>query len=142
MNIEFNRDIDNYKETVLLGLTARQLIYSVLSLIAGGAVVLLVYPYAGLTVSAYVAIPVAAPVALSGFYSYNGMTFMQLMKKKIGFAFGSKALSYISTEGMNEIEGIRHEEMTAGKKKKKGRKNNGNTIKRVQGDKKGRRAII
>ena len=99
MVIEVNKNIDNYKESVVLGLTARQLIFSILSLLAGGGIVLLTYPYVGLTTSAYIAIPVVAPIALTGFYSYNGMTFMQMMKLKLHFAFGNRALIYISTEG-------------------------------------------
>ena len=83
MIIEVNKDIDRYKETVVLGLTARQLIFSIMSVAIGGGIVLLVYPYVGLTVSAYIAIPVVAPIALNGFYSYHGMTFMQMMKKKL-----------------------------------------------------------
>ena len=75
MVIEVNKNIDNYKESVVLGLTARQLIFSIISLIVGGGIVLLTYPYVGLTTSADIAIPVVAPIALTGFYSYNGMTF-------------------------------------------------------------------
>ena len=93
MVIEVNKDIDRYKESVVLGLTARQLIYSIVSVVIGGGIVLLVYPYVGLTVSAYIAIPVVAPIALTGFYSYNGMTFMQMMKLKLHFSFGNKALT-------------------------------------------------
>lgn len=36
MVIEVNKNIDNYKESVVLGLTARQLIFSIISLIVGG----------------------------------------------------------------------------------------------------------
>lgn len=39
MIIEINKDIDRYKETVIMGLTARQLIFSVLSVLVGGGVV-------------------------------------------------------------------------------------------------------
>ena len=88
MVIEVNKNIDNYKESVVLGLTARQLIFSIISLIVGGGIVLLTYPYVGLTTSAYIAIPVVAPIALTGFYSYNGMTFVEMMKLKLHFAFG------------------------------------------------------
>ena len=56
MVIEVNKNIDNYKESVVLGLTARQLIFSIISLIVGGGIVLLTYPYVGLTTSAYIAI--------------------------------------------------------------------------------------
>lgn len=118
MIIEVNKDIDRYKESVCLGLTARQLIFSIASVVVGGGIVLLLYRYVGLTVSAYIAIPAVTPIALSGFYSYNGMTFMQMMKQKIHFTFGNKPLTYISTEGEQEIGQIKAEEMTTDKKKK------------------------
>lgn len=118
MIIEVNKDIDRYKESVCLGLTARQLIFSIASVVVGGGIVLLLYRYVGLTVSAYIAIPAVAPIALSGFYSYNGMTFMQMMKQKIHFAFGNRPLTYISTEGEQEIVQIGAEEMATDKKKK------------------------
>lgn len=123
MVIEVNKDIDRYKETVVMGLTARQLIFSIASVVVGGGIVLLLYRYVGLTVSAYIAIPAVAPIALSGFYSYNGMTFMQMMKKKLHFAFKNKPLTYLSTEGETEVEKIRFEELAAEKKtgKKKGK---------------------
>ncbi|MBR1744355.1 MAG: PrgI family protein [Lachnospiraceae bacterium] len=125
MIIEVNKDIDRYKETVVLGLTARQLIFSIASVVVGGGIVLLVYPYVGLTVSAYIAIPAVAPIALNGFYSYNGMTFMQMMKKKLHFAFANKPVTYISTEGEAEVEAIRLAEATEDKKKRKNRLNEG-----------------
>lgn len=87
MVIEVNTDIQNYKETVFLGLTAKQLLFSAASLAAGGGIVLLAYPYTGLTAGAYIAVPVAAPIALSGFYSYNGMGFIEMVKLKLHFAF-------------------------------------------------------
>lgn len=36
---------------------------------------ILLYEKIGLTFSCYVAVPIVAPVALCGFYSYNGMGF-------------------------------------------------------------------
>ena len=44
MVIEINKDIERYKESVVMGLTAKQLVYSVASVIAGGGIVLLLYP--------------------------------------------------------------------------------------------------
>lgn len=110
MVIDINKNIDNYRETVVLGLTAKQLIYSILSVAVGGGIVLLLYQKAGLTVSAYIAIPAVTPIALSGFYSYNGMGFMEMMKLKIHFAFGNRALAYVSTEGEDVIREIRQQE--------------------------------
>lgn len=117
MVIEVNKDIDRYKESVVLGLTARQLIYSIISVVIGGGIVLFVYPYVGLTTSAYIAIPIVAPIALTGFYSYNGMTFMEMMKLKLHFSFGNKALTYISTESVDEIRKGQMEGEITGKKK-------------------------
>ena len=117
MVIEVNKDIDRYKESVVLGLTARQLIYTIFSVVIGGGIVLLVYPYVGLTTSAYIAIPVVAPIALTGFYSYNGMTFMEMMKLKLHFSFGNKALTYVSTESADEIKRVQIAEEMAGRKR-------------------------
>ena len=75
MNISINKDIEKYQESVVMGLTARQLIFSIASIACGGAIVLLTYRHVGLTGSAYIAIPVVAPLALNGFYSYQGMSF-------------------------------------------------------------------
>ncbi len=119
MVIDINKNIDNYKETVVLGLTAKQLIYSILSVAMGGGIVLLLYQKVGLTVSAYIAIPAVTPIALSGFYSYNGMGFMEMMKLKMHFAFGNRALAYVSTEGEDVIRNIRQQEMMADKKARK-----------------------
>lgn len=116
VSVEINRDIDKFQESVVLGLTAKQLIASVLSVLIGGAIVLLSYKKVGLTASAYIAIPVVAPIALSGFYSYNGMSFMQMMKKRIHFMLKVKPLVYRSTENVSELKDIALQ-MEAEKKK-------------------------
>ena len=103
MIIEINKDIETYQESVAMGLTARQLIFSIASIIIGGGLVFLLYPYIGLTGAAYVAIPVVAPIALGGFYSYNGMSFYEVIRKKIYFMFFNKTLTYVSTEGENSV---------------------------------------
>ena len=110
MVIEINKDIDRYKESVVMGLTAKQLIFSVASVAAGGGIVLLLYRYIGLTPSVYVAIPVAAPIALGGFYSFNGMGFYEYMGRKMRMLFANRPLAYVSTEGEETIREIRMEE--------------------------------
>ena len=104
MIIEINKDIDRYQESIAMGLTAKQLICSITSVVSGGAMVFLLYPYIGLTVSAYVTIPVVAPIAFSGFYSYNDMSFMEVMKRKMHFMFKNKVLLYESTESESRIK--------------------------------------
>ena len=109
MIIEINKDIETYQESVVMGLTAKQLIYSIASVGTGGGLILLLYPYVGLTVAAYIAIPVVAPIALGGFYTYNGMNFYEYMKRKIHYAFGNRAYTYVSTENEGEIIAYQNE---------------------------------
>ena len=118
--IEINKDIDRYQETVALGLTARQLLFSVASVVVGGGLVLLLYKYIGLTGAAYVAIPCVAPIALGGFYSYNGMNFYEYMGKKLQFMFHNKALTYVSTESEQTLKAYETEQSNTGKKKQAG----------------------
>ena len=110
MVIEISRDIDKYQETVVLGLTAKQLIFSVASVVVGGGLILVLYRLIGLTASAYIAIPVVAPIALGGFYTYNGMSFYEIMSRKLHLLFGNQALTYVSTESEEEIRTFRVEE--------------------------------
>ena len=120
MVIEINKDIDRYQESVAMGLTAKQLIFSIASVAVGGSLVLLLYKYIGLTGAAYVAIPCVAPIALGGFYSFNGMSFYEYMGKKLHFMFGNKALTFVSTEGEPAIKAFEMEQN--GQVKKKGKK--------------------
>lgn len=122
MVIEINKDIDRYKESVAMGLTAKQLIFSAASIAAGGGIVLLLYSYIGLTASVYVAIPVAAPIALGGFYSFNGMGFYEYMGRKIRMVLSNHPLVYVSTEGEEAIREIRMEEETRKNAEKKGQR--------------------
>ncbi|MGN0154185.1 MAG: PrgI family protein [Lachnospiraceae bacterium] len=119
MVIEINKDIQKYKESVALGLTAKQLIFSLVSVVIGGLIVLLTYKYVGLTTSAYIAIPVVAPIALSGFYSFNGMSFMEMIRLRMHFLFHNQALTFHSSEGEMVISKIRQEEAIAEKKNRK-----------------------
>lgn len=111
MVIEINKDIDRYQESVALGLSAKQLIFSAASLICGAGLILFLYRYIGLTASAYVAIPMVAPIALGGFYSYHGMSFYEVMRRKFTFAFANRTLTYVSTESEAVIVRLQQEQM-------------------------------
>lgn len=98
MIIEINKDIDKYQETLAFGLTAKQLFYSIASILVGSGIIVLLYPYIGLTISAYVAIPVVSPIALCGFYTFHEMGFIEVMRRKCMFLFRNRTLTYHSTE--------------------------------------------
>lgn len=110
MVIEINKDIDRYKESVVMGLTAKQLVFSVASVAVGGSIVLLLYRYIGLTPSVYIAMPVVAPIALGGFYTFNGMSFYEVMGRKLRMLFANHPLTYVSTEGEGVLKECQMEE--------------------------------
>lgn len=119
MVIEINKDIERYKESVMMGLTAKQLIFSAASIAAGGGIVLSLYRYIGLTPSVYVAVPVAAPIALGGFYSFNGMGFYEYMGRKLRMAFANRPLVYVSAEGEETLAEIRAQEEAENRRTRK-----------------------
>ncbi len=135
MVIEINKDIERYQESVAMGLSAKQLIYSILSVVVGGALVLLLYRYVGLTLAAYISIPIVAPIAMSGFYSYHGMSFKEVMKRKLLFLFANKPLVYESSE----CERIVRQHL---EEKERGTNEVQTIYRRIQGIKKGKRAVI
>jgi hypothetical protein len=116
MIITVNKDIDRYQESIALGLSVKQLVFSTASLVSGAGLVLLLYRYIGLTASAYIAIPVVAPIAMGGFYSFNGMSFYEVMGRKFLFTFRNQALVYVSTEGEQTLREFEQKVDTSGKK--------------------------
>lgn len=96
MIIEINKDIEKYQESVAMGLNAKQLIYSILALGSGCLIVFLLYEKIGLTFSCYVAVPIVAPIALCGFYSYNGMGFREVFTRYMRNIFRNKTLVFKS----------------------------------------------
>ena len=74
MEIKINKEIRNYKETLFFGLSARQFACSVLAVgVAVGLYFALRNVLDRETVS-WLCIVGAAPIAVAGFFKYNGMT--------------------------------------------------------------------
>lgn len=67
----------------------------------------------------YISIPVVAPIALGGFYSYQGMSFYEVMKRRFYFMFHNKPLTYVSTESVDEIDKWNTEQKLKEKNKRK-----------------------
>ena len=93
-----------------MGLTAKQLVYSILALGSGCLIVFLLYEKIGLTFSCYVAVPVVAPIALCGFYSYNGMGFREVFTRYMRSIFRNKTLVFKSSGYREMISEIRARE--------------------------------
>ena len=112
MIIEINKDIEKYQESVAMGLSAKQLAFSILALGSGCVIVFVLYEKIGLTFSCYVAVPIVAPIALCGFYSYNGMGFREVFTRYMKSIFGNKALVFQSG-GYREMRAEIHAEEEA-----------------------------
>ena len=110
MIIEINKDIEKYQESVAMGLTAKQLVYSILALGSGCLIVFFLYEKIGLTFSCYVAVPVVAPIALCGFYSYNGMGFREVFTRYMRSIFRNKTLVFKSSGYREMVSEIRARE--------------------------------
>ena len=93
-----------------MGLTAKQLVYSILALGSGCLIVFLLYKKIGLTFSCYVAVPVVAPIALCGFYSYNGMGFREVFTRYMRSIFRNKTLVFQSSGYREMVSEIRERE--------------------------------
>ena len=105
-----------------MGLSAKQLAYSILALLSGCVIVFLLYEKIGLTFSCYVAVPIVAPIALCGFYSYNGMGFREVFTRYMRSIFRNKALVFQSggyREMMSEIKAKEEAEKRASVRKAK-----------------------
>ena len=80
MEIKINKEIRSYKETVYFGLTARQL---VCSLLAVGTAVGMYFALRGVLdreTLGWLCIVGAAPMAAAGFFHYNGLTLEQFLR--------------------------------------------------------------
>ena len=74
MQIEINKEVSDYKETVFFGLTLRQCVCSVLAIVIAVVLYFTLKPYLGSELLSWVCMLGAAPFAAMGFFHYHGMT--------------------------------------------------------------------
>ena len=79
IEININKEVRDYQESILFGLSFRQLVFSALAV----GVALLLYfglrNFVGSGEIGWICIVAAFPFALGGFFRYNGMTFEQFI---------------------------------------------------------------
>ena len=79
LEIRVNKEIQDYKESIFMGLSMRQLFFSAL---AAGMAVLIYFSFKGLLgteLVSWLCIVGALPFALLGFFRYHGMNFEQFV---------------------------------------------------------------
>ena len=73
MEIRINKEIRDYTESIFLGLTLRQFLFSALGCLMAVVVYFSLSPTLGLEITSWLCILGALPFALLGFVSYQGM---------------------------------------------------------------------
>ena len=73
MEIKINREIRDYHESMFMGLSLRQTIFSVLAILVAAGLYFWLNPILGTETVSWVCILGAAPFAIMGFVSYHGI---------------------------------------------------------------------
>ncbi len=74
MEIKIPKEVRAHKETIFFGLTLRQFVCAAVAVGLAAGVYLLAGVLIGRETASWLCILCAAPFALAGFFSYNGMT--------------------------------------------------------------------
>ncbi len=79
MEIKIPKEVRLHKETLFFGLSARQFFCSVLAVGMAVGVYFLLKDLLGRETASWLCILSAAPLAVAGFFQYNGLTFEQFV---------------------------------------------------------------
>ena len=77
MEIKINKEVRQHNETLFFGLSARQFFCSILAVGMAVGVYFLLKNILGQETASWMCIVAAAPLAVAGFFQYNGLTFEQ-----------------------------------------------------------------
>ena len=79
MEVKIPKEVRQHKESVFFGLSARQFFCSALTVILAVVVYLTCYKTIGKETASWLCILIAVPVAVAGFFTYNGLSFEELI---------------------------------------------------------------
>ena len=140
MTIQINKNLDNYKEKVVMGLTAKQLIHVIICIGICAGIVAGLHRFIGIMPAALLCFPIVAPIALNGFYEWNGLGFMESMKLRMHYMLHNQPLKYISeSESEKVIEDYRLKEEQAQRNAVKKEKKKGGVLLSLIGMKKNKK---
>ena len=74
LEVNINREIRDYTETVFMGLSLRQFFFSLLAIATAAALYFLLTPHFNTETVSWMCVLGAAPFAVMGFFKYHGMT--------------------------------------------------------------------
>ena len=79
MDIQINKEFRDYSETIYFGLNMRQLVFSAGAVGVAVSSYFLLKPFLSMETLSWLCIILAAPFAVLGFVTYNGMTAEQFI---------------------------------------------------------------
>ena len=79
MEIRINKEVRDYQEGLIFGLSLRQCVFALLAVIVAVVVYFLFHDVIGSAEIGAVCVLTAFPFALCGFFRYNGMTFERFL---------------------------------------------------------------
>ena len=79
IEVKIPKEIRAHRETIFFGLSARQFICAVLAVALAAGIYLGLGGIIGKEAASWLCLLVAAPVAIAGFFHYNGMTLEQFL---------------------------------------------------------------
>ncbi len=141
MAIRNNKDfLKEYKDDAWKGFSTRELLCIIGAAAIGITVDVLLHYYAGVSLAAgvYIALPIAAPLILVGFYKYQGFLTIGRFLKEWLYEMETSRVDYISGECVEEDLFYRVESCGAGSgKRKRKRQKTAKEIPKAVTDRKG-----
>lgn len=115
--IKIPEEINKYKEKVVFGLTARQLVCVILALVLAVPTYLNTRSIVGEDIAQYLIMIVGSPFIIIGFFTKNGMTFEKYLWTIIKFHIGYSKVRTIDSKNFWEeiVEEAEEEELKINK---------------------------
>ena len=79
IEIKIPKEVTQHKETIFFGLSVRQFFCSMIAVAMAASIYLLLHSVIGKDPASWLCMICAAPFAVAGFFSYNGLTFEQFI---------------------------------------------------------------
>lgn len=98
MEIEINKEIRDYNESIFFGLTLRQCVFSALALGISVGMYFVLSPFMPTAAWSLICILCAVPFAAIGFIRYNGMYAEEFIVFWLRSLFAPKYIAFVSSE--------------------------------------------